>query len=1428
MSDADEAQAESTWTTLQTPATPCTPTKLTQEDSHALRDSVDRDSVDRDPVGKTTAVALMDRYDVGDTTMLPSGLSVEDPVVLFGGLEGKTDSTPCSSDIVSLGDLEGKTNRTPRKADVVMTRNLGENTPLIPGSMIEKDLKDPRISSSPTTSTPGNTPIGSGTSELKESELQNSEESAIEISGILIEEKKKNEMDDSVILKMIDISLAGYSEDENESYEADDTSWEATDEDLTLQESGAKSCIARRTRSHKDLRKINLTQLTKDWSTTAMDDSFVFLGNNAIDSLDLPRPEKTGVTWDNKEEWCGKLKLLDTSLDKASKTGGPQKQMEMIRICNRKAAEIARKNEELRLKKGGVVDSSNKEGESKRVTFVVEDAAYTTAIQEVVRALETLLNMNLYTAPLRNVENIIKIILSICLDYSNQVQMVQETMESMARLIRELLILKGKMVNLEAENAKLEVEKEAALVKVHDLTKLNEIINSFSQSVVGGCRGRDFVAEITSYKSQISGLKETARLREQTYSKAFERKDSYKAQVKELNKTIINMEKGRKEEKERELSVAQVRDAQIEELTTRYEYEQEKIHNLEANMEKLKLTHKAEMEACVERQSILSESVNGDRVRAETKVLDLEEELRRVRQDLYAKLRTKDDDMTRKDAKIKEGKDSLAQKEKLNSGLRDMLEIQKQDLNKTKKELKTFKLQCRLFGSEDPNTLLNPIQTERKSKTSEGKDDGVGSELNSTSEASYVDLHSSTAGNWGDTSNMDVTCGQYNTTTESQASKQKGEKRKRMEIRGAKSTEKEDEVERSEISSEESSTSYISEDDKEPSKKKKQGRNKSSKKNAIQKDLSKLMNELKVEHQKQLVEQKKRYQEELDSVKKELEQKSCQEIDALKRDLSVRDVRQPREVEEAAGGVQDPQVSSQRPRENIDPPNQNRQEGSPLIVAVTEENKDKVSNQFRGLIVNRDGTITMTPQFFTWSNNQEIQLQKLFKVAPPHPAEVDNEGHPKPTRRNIVWTHDGEWVEVPLSRHDKGPIFKETLVARVERSIDIDGNIKKALSYGDDETKLKVWFDLGEMLEAFPHWKIPSPSIFFNTRKFNTSIKKPKEAGKSFKGKGKYQGPKNKGNFGNQYKGRHETYQEWDRQQDGGDGAQRISYEQMSWNQHQQVMHQQQQQQQYQHQAPLPPPAQYPNPNNQQHHYQQQTPAITSAPPNQQHYHYPAPVPAQNQQQYYNTAPTPAPGPPTQHQYHHPTPAPSDHQQYQHTSVTEGGAKPKEHQSRDQSWNQQAEGSQQSQSRAPRDSPREYPRERRSSRDRHRRDSRDRDSRRHPSQESEHREPQQEYHTKEYEKRRREDSQGRRSRDVSSHRHRNTSKDRQGDRRSRNRSISTSTRRRSDRTPSPTNSGIGRGGGRRDRDQGTRYEEGRGRGRGNQDRRESDASYGES
>jgi len=515
-------------------------------------------------------------------------------------------------------------------------------------------------------------------------------------------------------------------------------------------------------------------------------------------------------------------------------------------------------------------------------------------------------------------------------------------------------------------------------------------------------------------------------------------------------------------------------------------------------------------------------------------------------------------------------------------------------------------------------------------------------------------------------------------------------------------------------------------------------------------DSKREVDELREGHQRDLEEKDRLHQVEMDVLRERLQQ--------------VESTAQPREAVGARGGVQDPIVSSQKPREAVTQPSQSGQARSPVIVAITEENRSQVSTKLKGLLANPNGTFSMTHQFKTWLDNQEIQMEKLFKVAPPHPENINNDGHPLPTRKNLEWTHTGDWIDVPYSVHDKGPKFKETLVARMERSINTDGVIERSLSYGDSETKLKVWYDITEMLAAFPHWDVPSPSIYPNTRKLNPNRKKPKEANKPpppTRDRGRYQNSRGRGRGG--YGRYGEQYGEWNRQQSGG-GNQNRSYDQPRQQQQRQRQHHQQQ-------GPVPPPAMH-----------------------QQYQQYPTQAPVHSQQMY-NPVPIPATGPQVHYQYHHPSPMIGD--QYQH-QYSDGGVRPKEGHSRPH-----------------RDTPREYSRERRpyrASRDTQRRDSRDRGNRRYPSQDSDYRDSQQGYNSRDHERRW----------DDSQERGRNLSRERRHGNRSK------STKRRNERTPSPTNSGIGRGGTRRDRDQAPRQEEGGGRGRSNQDKRESDASYGES
>ena len=116
MSGTDEAQPGSTWTPPQTPCTPRTPTKPPQDDRYVDSNSVGKTTavalenryalgntrhVDSNSVGKTTAVTLGDSM-VGNTTILSLGHSDEVPKVLLGELEGKTDRTPLNTELKSF------------------------------------------------------------------------------------------------------------------------------------------------------------------------------------------------------------------------------------------------------------------------------------------------------------------------------------------------------------------------------------------------------------------------------------------------------------------------------------------------------------------------------------------------------------------------------------------------------------------------------------------------------------------------------------------------------------------------------------------------------------------------------------------------------------------------------------------------------------------------------------------------------------------------------------------------------------------------------------------------------------------------------------------------------------------------------------------------------------------------------------------------------------------------------------------------------------------------------------------------------------------------------------------------------------------------------------------------------------------------------
>ena len=183
---------------------------------------------------------------------------------------------------------------------------------------------------------------------------------------------------------------------------------------------------------------------------------------------------------------------------------------------------------------------------------------------------------------------------------------------------------------------------------------------------------------------------------------------------------------------------------------------------------------------------------------------------------------------------------------------------------------------------------------------------------------------------------------------------------------------------------------------------------------------------------------------------------------------------------------------------------QKREERSPLVVEITKDNEHMVSRRHKGMLKNPDGTFSRTHQYDTWNTNSLVQLKDYHESTPKMPEELLlTPHHPKPSRLKLGWSFDGEWVLVPKNSKDKGPDFTDYRIGRIERYIDTDGNIKRALSYGDEETKLIIWYRMDEMFQTFPQWQIPQPSRYYNGRKFNMEARRATSTKSSNKGKSK-------------------------------------------------------------------------------------------------------------------------------------------------------------------------------------------------------------------------------------------------------------------------------------------------------------------------------------
>ena len=243
-----------------------------------------------------------------------------------------------------------------------------------------------------------------------------------------------------------------------------------------------------------------------------------------------------------------------------------------------------------------------------------------------------------------------------------------------------------------------------------------------------------------------------------------------------------------------------------------------------------------------------------------------------------------------------------------------------------------------------------------------------------------------------------------------------------------------------------------------------------------------------------------------------------------------------------------------------------------VVVEINESNKSQVSTIHNGMIENPNGTLSRTPQYETWVKNKEHQLKKTYETTPRLPEYLNSiPGHPTPTNLDLNWTFVGDWYDVPINPDHSGTEGGQTRVARIEPYIDVNGTIRKALSYGTDKENLGPWYYLEDVKKIFPKWEIPDPSNYYNNKKFNPQIRR--DLADNRKDKKKYKTPpidqsyndiqggrgrgrgrgSERGTHQPQYRGRgrptyNDEYREWDASQTANpSSSSRRTHEEESW-----------------------------------------------------------------------------------------------------------------------------------------------------------------------------------------------------------------------------------------------------------------------------------------
>merc|ERR1711874_606822 len=180
----------------------------------------------------------------------------------------------------------------------------------------------------------------------------------------------------------------------------------------------------------------------------------------------------------------------------------------------------------------------NEEGKQSDTTYVMEDPNYKAALKIVNHALETLLNMKISIANMNYMENVVKIIISLCLDYNINTGDIQENMLAMGNYIREFQRTSRGAEGIRADNERLSKEIEHLNIQLDSFRNLYEGYRRFTTNNVTGSQveGSVLVERMLELEKEIEDLKNKNEKMEIKYSHAYGRKEDYKTKYLDLEK----------------------------------------------------------------------------------------------------------------------------------------------------------------------------------------------------------------------------------------------------------------------------------------------------------------------------------------------------------------------------------------------------------------------------------------------------------------------------------------------------------------------------------------------------------------------------------------------------------------------------------------------------------------------------------------------------------------------------------------------------------------------------------------------------------------------------------------------------------------------------------------------------------------------------